>query len=252
MVAPSRTTGVRPDDAFLRYEKTWRIADLDNAITIAKAKLELVGHSNRRRRAVLLNDLGCYYQERHFRSDYEFNQKCSISDLQEGVAFAEQAVKFTSFNDPLPATHTANLAKLLLTLWEEDPDSTESDLRKAVEMSESAVRQSLPDSADTYLHHIQLAKALLRKALAYNTSSLLRRAIEYATKAERAVGAKHAKRGLVLSEIAEVYYGKFKMDGDQRSKREALEYAVRAFEATSLDSVDRDKIFIVWGRMMSQ
>jgi len=238
-----------PDKAFLRYEKTWKLEDLDHAITHAKAQLDLAGKGDNRQRALLLNDLGRYLLERYFRSDYDYDAECTISTLQEGVAFAEQAVALAGPGDPLQATYTSNLAALLLTLWGESPDSTENDLRKAVDTSEAAVRLSTPDSPDKYLHHIQLAEALQTKALAYGDISFLQRGIVHATKAEQAVSGKHAKRGLVLSKIAELYIGKFRLDSDPRSKELALKYAVRAFEAAALDSVDRDRIFLTWARI---
>jgi tetratricopeptide (TPR) repeat protein len=205
---------------FSLYERSGRPLELDKAIEYYRAAVLNCPKDHPDRWKFYLVQLGLGLSAR-------FGISLQMADLQEAIAFIEEAAAATPPEFPGRASVFNNLGGVYLRRYKIAKVAT--DLEAAIQNYRLAVESIQPDHADRPWHQVFLANALCDSFRRFGEISVLDEAI-------KCCQAEHvllARKGACFDLLGRLYLTKFKSTESVTDLKESIRYSQLALETTS-------------------
>jgi hypothetical protein len=211
---------------FSSYERSGRPPELDRAIEYYRAAVLNCPKDHPNRWKIYLVQLGLGLSAR-------FGISLQMADLQEAIAFIEEAAAATPPEFPGRAVVFNNLGGVYLRRYRIAKAAT--DLEAAIQNYRLAVESIHPDHADRPWYQVFLADALCVRFRRFGEISVLDEAIK-CCQAEHLLPA---RKGACFDLLGRLYLTKFKSTDSATDLKESIRYSQLALETTSANDPSR-------------
>ncbi|KFZ23764.1 hypothetical protein V502_01755 [Pseudogymnoascus sp. VKM F-4520 (FW-2644)] len=211
-----------------RYERTGDIADLEEAIQVARraAASTPKDHFNL---AIYLDNLGNKLQRRYERTG-------DIADLEEAIQVAQQAVTSTPKDHSNLAGYLNNFGSKLKRRYERTGDI--ANLEEAIQVARQAVTSTPKDHSDLAMYLDNLGSKLQRRYERTGDIANLEEAIQVARQAVTSTPEDHSDLVGYLNNLGNKLQRRYEWTGDMADLEEAIQVARRAVVSTPKDHSD--------------
>ncbi|MEU6658860.1 CHAT domain-containing protein [Streptomyces sp. NPDC046821] len=210
----------------MRFERRRDVADLERAVTTARAALRVgpVGDTF----ANLLNNLSLALADRAAEAG-------NPVDATEAVQFSTQALRGAHSSD-LRLLCESGLVSTLLTRFDLTGDI--ADVDRAVPHARAVAEAARDTDPGTTTYRANLGEALLRQFEATGRPELLREAVASMTVAVKTAGPKHLNKPASLAGLSRVLWTRYLHSGDVQD----LDDAVTSIEGALRVERERDRL----------
>jgi tetratricopeptide (TPR) repeat protein len=181
-------------------------------------------------RAMCLYNLGLKFGNR-------YNETSSIRDLEQAIAYTQEAVTATPPDHPEQAMYLSNLGIMLGNRY--SLTGSMDDLERAIAYAQEAVRATSLDDSKRAMYLNNLGLRLGNRYSLTGSMDDLERAIAYAQEAVIATPLDHPDRAVCLNSLGLRLGDKYSVTGRMDDLEQAITYAQEAVITTPLDHPDR-------------
>jgi tetratricopeptide (TPR) repeat protein len=206
----------------LRYERTGKMADLEEAIRTARQAVNSTP-PNHAGQALYLHSLGFMLLRR-------FERTGENADLEEAITTARQAVDSTPAGHADRAIYLNNLSTSL-GLWYKRTGKM-ADLEEAITTARQAVNSTPPNHADWAAMLNNLGNMLESRYERTGEMADLEEAIKTARKAAISIPADHIDRAMCLNNLGSKLEKRYERTGDLADLEEAITMARQSVDST--------------------
>ncbi|KAH7232458.1 CHAT domain-containing protein [Fusarium solani] len=212
-----------------RYERTGNVADLEEAIDVARQAVAATPDDHPDRAACLSN-LGTKLESRYGRTG-------AMADLEEAIDVARQAVAATPDDHPDRAACLSNLGTKLESRY--GRTGAMADLEEAISVARQAVAATPDDHPNRAACLSNLGVMLQGRYERTENVADLEEAISVARQAVAATPDDHPNRAACLSNLGVTLQSRYERTGNVADLEEAISVARQAVAATPDDHPDR-------------